>query len=177
MNNFNQLNMFRAIISPIVRSTRLCLQLVLTDDAAGWWPTGHQPAASSVHYTTSCKHSLVLLRVGEIIARNMLSWLKLFIKLPIIVASSWLYIISVMHGHTNNNLIYCFRLFVTISLCPELSLTDGVLIDKRVVMPQGEREREWRQNIPPWKCKWFKSVRVLIHDSVSLYYKNKTVIQ
>jgi len=26
------------------------------------------PAASSVHYTTSCKHSLVLLRMGEIIA-------------------------------------------------------------------------------------------------------------
>jgi len=32
-----------------------------------------------VHYTTSCKHSLVLLRMGKIIARNMLSWLKLLI--------------------------------------------------------------------------------------------------
>jgi len=31
-------------------------------------------------YNTSCKHSLVLLRMGEIIARNMLSWLKLLIK-------------------------------------------------------------------------------------------------
>jgi len=30
----------------------------------------------TLHYATSCKHSLVLLRVGEIIARNMLSWLK-----------------------------------------------------------------------------------------------------
>ena len=30
-------------------------------------------AASSVHYTTSCKHSRMLLRMGEIIARNMLS--------------------------------------------------------------------------------------------------------
>ena len=30
-------------------------------------------AASPVHYTTSCKHSLVLLRMGEIIPRNMLS--------------------------------------------------------------------------------------------------------
>jgi len=29
--------------------------------------------AMPVHYTTSCKHSLVLLRMGEIIARNMLS--------------------------------------------------------------------------------------------------------
>ena len=33
----------------------------------------HQQAASSVHCITSCKHSLVLLRMGEIIARNMLS--------------------------------------------------------------------------------------------------------
>ena len=31
------------------------------------------PVASSVYYTTSCKQSLVLLRMGEIIARNMLS--------------------------------------------------------------------------------------------------------
>jgi len=30
-------------------------------------------ATSSMHYTTSCKHSLVLLRMDEIIARNMLS--------------------------------------------------------------------------------------------------------
>ena len=29
INNFNQLNMFREIISPILRSTRLCLQLVV----------------------------------------------------------------------------------------------------------------------------------------------------
>ena len=32
----------------------------------------YRPAASSVHYTTSCKHSVVLLKMGEIIARNML---------------------------------------------------------------------------------------------------------
>ena len=36
-------------------------------------------AAPSVHYTTSCKHSVVLLRMGEIIARNILGWLKLII--------------------------------------------------------------------------------------------------
>jgi len=41
--------MFRAVISPILRSTRLYLQLVV------------------------CKHSLVLLRIGDIIDRNMLS--------------------------------------------------------------------------------------------------------
>ena len=60
--------MFRAIISPILKSTRLCLQLFVK-------------APSSFHYTTSCKYSLVLLRMDEIIARNILSWLKLLIKL------------------------------------------------------------------------------------------------
>jgi len=40
IDNYNQFNMFRAII-----------------------------------YTESCKHSLVLPRMGEIIARNMLNWL------------------------------------------------------------------------------------------------------
>jgi len=29
IDNYNQLNMFQAIISPILRSTRLCLQLVV----------------------------------------------------------------------------------------------------------------------------------------------------
>jgi len=29
INNFNQLNMFQAIISPVLRSARLCLQLVV----------------------------------------------------------------------------------------------------------------------------------------------------
>ena len=50
--------------------------------------SGHQQAASSVLYTRSCKHSLVLLRMGEIIARNTLSRLKLLIKLSI-----WLFIL------------------------------------------------------------------------------------
>ena len=35
-------------------------------------PAGHQQAISSVHYTTSCKLSLMRLRMGEIFARNML---------------------------------------------------------------------------------------------------------
>ena len=47
MNNFKQLNMFRTMLPA--------------------------QAASSVLYTTSCKHSLVLLSMGEIIARNVLS--------------------------------------------------------------------------------------------------------
>jgi len=34
----------------------------------------------TVYYTKSCKHSLVLPRMGEIIARNMVSWLELLIN-------------------------------------------------------------------------------------------------
>ena len=41
--------------------------------------------------TTSCKHSLVLLRMGEIIVRNMLSWLKLSVKLLL------LYLVGCLH--------------------------------------------------------------------------------
>jgi len=41
-----------------------------------------------VFYTTSCKHSLVLLRMGEIIARNMLNWLKLLGKYDVEPPSS-----------------------------------------------------------------------------------------
>ena len=42
-------------------------------------------------YTTSCKHSLVLLRMDEIIVRNMLSWLKLLIKLLLLHVVGCLY--------------------------------------------------------------------------------------
>ena len=73
--------MFRAIISPIPRRIRLCLQLVVVpagdQEEVELEPIpllpGHQQAAWSVHYTTSCKHSLVILRMGEIIVPNMLS--------------------------------------------------------------------------------------------------------
>jgi len=41
---------------------------------------GYRLTTSWVHYTTSCKHSLVLLKMGEIIARNILSRLDLFIN-------------------------------------------------------------------------------------------------
>ena len=62
------------------------LQLVVQciHDVAGHWP-----ATSWVHCTTSCKHSLVLLRMGEIIVRNLLSWFELLINR--FVASSWLF--------------------------------------------------------------------------------------
>ena len=53
--NYIQFSMFRAIISPILRSTRL------------WYNTPTMLPAGS------CIHSLVLLRIGEIIVRYILS--------------------------------------------------------------------------------------------------------
>ena len=52
---------------------------------------GHQQVASSVHYTTSCKHSLVLLSIGEIIAPKHVELIEIINK--VIVASSWLFIL------------------------------------------------------------------------------------
>jgi len=50
-----------------------------------------QQATSSVHYTTSCKHSLVLLRMGEIIARNMLNLFEITNKLSLLHLVGGLY--------------------------------------------------------------------------------------
>ena len=56
-------------------------------------------AASPVHYTTSCKHSLVLLRMSEIIARNTLSRLKLLIKLLLLYLVDQLYYLQICSKH------------------------------------------------------------------------------
>jgi len=50
-----------------------------------------------VLYTTSCKHSLVHLGMGEIIARNMLSWMKLLIKLLILHLVGCLYYCKILN--------------------------------------------------------------------------------
>ena len=55
--------MFRAIISPILRSSRLCLQL--------WYKAPVMLPAGSI--AGALYDGLVLLRMGEIIAQNMLS--------------------------------------------------------------------------------------------------------
>ena len=78
-----QLYMFRAMFSPIIRSTWLYLQLLIlpTNVAAGWYHglggtavpphPWYQPAATSVDNIRSCKYSQVFLMMGENIARNM----------------------------------------------------------------------------------------------------------
>ena len=44
------------------------------------WLAGLRPATSWVHYKQAVTHSLVLLKMGGINARNMLSWLELLIN-------------------------------------------------------------------------------------------------
>ena len=53
---------------------------------------GVKQAKSSVHYTTRYKHSLVLLRMGEIIAPKHVELIETVNKI-IIVASVWLFIL------------------------------------------------------------------------------------
>jgi hypothetical protein len=93
--------MFRSIILPIFRNTRLCVT------ACGIM---HQrcfrPSASSVHYTTSCKHSLMLLKTGEIIARHMLNWLELLINRYCCIYLVVNIIVLVTHAHTSTNIKY-----------------------------------------------------------------------
>ena len=84
----NQPNMFRATNSPILRSTFwLYIQLLAqcTDTAA----------AVSVHCTNSCIHvqSNVLLRMGKIVAQNILSWFKKNNKRKICCILLFIYIV------------------------------------------------------------------------------------
>ena len=58
------------------------------DSTSSWSPAGRIIGAL---YHTLYKHSLALLRRGEIIARNMLSWLKLLIKLLLLHLVDCLY--------------------------------------------------------------------------------------
>jgi len=51
INNSSQPNMFRAIILPIFRNTRLCVDS-LWCNAPTMLPAGGRPATSWMHYTT-----------------------------------------------------------------------------------------------------------------------------
>ena len=58
--------MFRALISPVLRSTRLCLLLVVkcTDGAAGWWHVASRQLIEIINklllfHLVDCLHFLV----------------------------------------------------------------------------------------------------------------------
>ena len=100
--------MFREIILPIFRSTRLCVTV-----CGIMHPRCCRPPADNIVgrciIPQTVTHSLVLLKIGKIISRNMLSWLELLISRSVIVASSWLSIlfISVMNvKQISDNEIY-----------------------------------------------------------------------
>ena len=87
-------------------------------------------AASPVLYTTSCKHSLLLLRMGEIIARNMLSWLKLSIKLLMLHPVGCLYYcINDARSHKYHTFLICwFAVYFNIIPLTRLGLWLGLFI-------------------------------------------------
>ena len=71
--------MFRAIILPISRSARLCVTVCGIMHSPTMLPaTGRQHREWIIPQAVT--HSLVLLEMGKIIARNMLSWLELLIN-------------------------------------------------------------------------------------------------
>ena len=82
------------IIFMLKRSVNLRTEVAQWLRCCAKTPESSWSLAPSVNYTTSCKHTLVLLKMDEIIARNVLCRLKLLIKIIIvIVASSWLFVL------------------------------------------------------------------------------------
>jgi len=59
---------------------------------------GYRPATSWVHYTTSCKHSLLLLRMDKIFTRNMLSWLGLINRYSCIYLVVYIIVFAAQFG-------------------------------------------------------------------------------
>jgi len=101
IDNYNQLNMFRAIFSPILRNTRLCLQLVVecTGDAACWWQgwgvfcvhnvvslMGH--IHSPVCCSYSCEEFIGTIRFAGFILLTFSAWM--FESLLLFLRTMWL---------------------------------------------------------------------------------------
>ena len=72
INNSGQLNMFRAIILPIFRSTRLCVTACGTMHRRCCRPVAGRQHRECI-IPQAVTHSLVFLKMGKIIPRNMLS--------------------------------------------------------------------------------------------------------
>jgi len=78
INNSCQLNLFRTIILPIFRSTRLCVLACGIMHPRCCWPVaGRQHRVCIIPKAVT--DSLVLLKMCKIIVRKKLSWLELLI--------------------------------------------------------------------------------------------------
>ena len=130
-------------------------------------------ATSSVHYTTSCKHSLVLLRMGEIIARNMLSWLKLLINCYCCILLVVYTTVSEMRFHTNvkHQIYVCVYEFRNCTVrqtggCEQSTDTDGVCVWSQRKQSYGAsddgavcaRQRQW-SSLESEASKWNDSTQ------------------
>jgi len=79
INNSSQLDMYREIILPIFRSTRLCVTVCgIMHPRCCRPPAGWQHRRCIIPQAVT--HSLVFMKMGKIIARNMLCWLELLIS-------------------------------------------------------------------------------------------------
>ena len=99
--------MFRTIILPIFKNTRLCVT------ACGMMHTRCcRPATSWQHrgciIPQAVTHSLVLLKTGKIIARNMFSWLELLISRYCCICLAVYIIVAAMHVQTGIKFIFLY---------------------------------------------------------------------
>ena len=93
--------MFRALILPIFRSTRLCVTAcgrMYPRGSGGteclrFQTTGYRLATSWVHYTTSCNTESSAPEDGQNHARNMLSYLELLILVVYIICIPFIFCI------------------------------------------------------------------------------------
>ena len=106
--------MFRPIISPVLRSIRLCLQLAVQciEEVACWWPQPcHQQAASSVRYTASCKQSSALEDERNYRPKHV-ELIEISDKLLLLHLFGCLYFcISDARSHENQREILCYLRF------------------------------------------------------------------
>jgi len=96
--------MFRAIISPISRSTRLCVTACGKMQPRFCQPVGYRLATSWVHYTTNCNAQSSAPEDGQNDCPKHVELIGIINKpLLLLVASSWLstLFISMMHGQAN----------------------------------------------------------------------------
>jgi len=102
--------MFRVIISPILRSTRLCLQFVAkcTIDAADWWHEwcGNVPQSHLIHVTSRQQFWCIIPEDGRNYRPKHVELIEITNKLLM------LHIVGSLYYYPSN-LVYCFFLYVT----------------------------------------------------------------
>jgi len=103
--------MFRAIICPSSGALGCVASSNIphTDHLSRSPHPGYWPATTWVRYTSNCRTQPNAQEDGQIIARNMLSWLKLLITLSLLhLVGYWYYLYQGCMVKQISNLIYLF---------------------------------------------------------------------